>query len=297
MNKTPASQEGILFAIPALIWGSTWYAITFQLGKVDPLFSVAYRFLLAGVLMISYCLFRKISLRFDRSQHLRILLQALLLFGFNYWLTYAAEQYITSALVAIIFSLIIFMNVLFGRVILKSPIRPQVLLGALLGLSGTLLIFYPELKTYQPGDQTWLGIGLCFLGVCSASLGNIASAFNQRMQLPILSTNAIGMLYGGMAMFLLALLQGKPLDFEFTLPYITSLVYLALFGSVFAFAAYLTLIGNIGADKAAYALVIVPLIALTISALLEGYRLTGIAVVGVLLLIGGNVFALRKKAV
>ncbi len=294
MKKNLASHLGVLFAIPALIWGSTWYAITFQLGTVDPLYSVSYRFILAGILLIAYCAIRGISLRFSYQQHLRILQQALFLFGINYWLTYQSEQYITSALVAIIFSLIIFMNIVFGRVFLKNPVKIQVVIGALMGLMGTLLIFYPELVEYKAADNTLLGIGLAVAGVLSASLGNITSAANQRHELPVIPTNALGMLYGGLAMFLLATLTGRTISFEWSVPYVVSLLYLAVFGSVIAFGAYLTLIGKIGPDKAAYALVIVPLIAILISVLLEGYQLQAISAIGIVLLIAGNVVALKK---
>ena len=294
MKTNLATHTGTLFAIPALIWGSTWYAITFQLGTVDPLYSVSYRFILAGILLISYCGIRGISLRFSIQQHLRILQQALLLFGLNYWMTYQAEQYITSALVAIMFSLIIFMNIVFGRIFLKNPVNMQVVGGAIMGLSGTILIFYPELIDYKAGSKTLLGIGLAAVGVVSASLGNITSAANQRHELPIIPTNALGMLYGGLAMFILATVTGRPIGFDWGLPYVLSLVYLAVFGSVIAFGAYLTLIGKIGPDKAAYALVIVPLIAILISVLLEGYQLQLISILGIGLLIGGNVVALRK---
>ena len=294
MQTNLATHTGTLFAIPALIWGSTWYAITFQLGTVDPLYSVAYRFILAGILLIAYCGIQGVSLRFSLQQHLRILQQALFLFGLNYWLTYQAEQYITSALVAIMFSLLIFMNILFSRIFLKNPINIQVVLGAIMGLGGTILIFYPELMDYKTGSNTLLGIGLAATGVLSASLGNITSAANQRQALPVVSTNALGMLYGGLAMFILATVTGRPIGFDWGLSYVLSLVYLAVFGSVIAFGAYLTLIGKIGPDKAAYALVIVPLIAILISVLLEGYQLQLISILGIGLLIGGNVVALKK---
>lgn len=294
MRTNLATHTGTLFAIPAIIWGSTWYAITFQLGTVDPLYSVSYRFMLAGILLIGYCWIRGISLKFSSQQHLRILQQALFLFGLNYWMTYQAEQYITSALVAILFSLIIFMNIVFSRIFLGNPINMQVVIGALMGLAGTLLIFYPELITYQKESNTLLGIGLAVVGVLSASLGNITSAANQRHQLPIIPTNALGMFYGGLTMFILATITGRSIGFDWGLPYVLSLIYLAVFGSVIAFGAYLTLIGKIGPDKAAYALVIVPLIAILISVLLEGYQLQAISMLGIALLIGGNVVALRR---
>lgn len=293
--KTSLNSNGVLFAIPALIWGSTWYAITFQLGQVEPLYSVAYRFILAGIVLVLFCWIRGISLSFTREQHLRILLQALCLFGFNYWFTYQSEQYIASGLVALIFSLIIFLNMGFGRLFLKTPLRRNVLIGAVFGLVGTSLIFAPELLNYEMNNKTLLGLGLCLAGVVMASLGNITSAYNQRLhQLPVISTNAIGMLYGGIAMFLIAWFSGKPISFSPTLPYVLSLVYLSIVGSIIAFTAYLTLIGKIGADKAAYALVIVPLIAIIISMIFENYQMTWLAGLGIVFLITGNVIALRK---
>lgn len=294
MQKNLASSNQILFIVPALIWGSTWYAITFQLGSVPPLYSVAYRFILAGLLLIGYCLIRKVSLKFSVKQHRQILLQALCLFGFNYWLTYMSEQYIASGLVALIFSTIIFLNIGFGRIFLNNPIRKQVIVGAFLGLIGTVLIFFPSISAFEADNKNLLGIGLCVGGVVFASLGNIASAYNQRFHLPVIPTNALGMLYGGLSMFLIALAtQGAP-TFEFTMSYGLSLVYLAIFGSIIAFSAYLTLIGNIGADKAAYALVVVPVIAIVISMIFENYQLTLIPAIGIVLLIVGNVFALKK---
>ena len=290
--------NGILFVIPALIWGSTWYAITFQLGEVEPLFSVAYRFVLAGVLLAVFCWLRGLSLRFTREQHLRILLQALCLFGFNYWFTYQSEQYIASGLVALIFSLIIFLNVAFGRIFLKSPIRRNVVIGAIFGLIGTAFIFVPELLDYQTNEQTLWGIILCIGGVVMASLGNITSAYNQKLHhLPVIPTNAIGMLYGGLAMFLIALISGKSPDFSPSLSYIGSLMYLSIFGSILAFSAYLTLIGRIGPDKAAYALVVMPVIAIVISMIFEDYEPGWLSACGISLLLVGNVVALRKTPV
>ncbi len=295
MKHSSSPPNAALFAIPALIWGSTWFAIRFQLvDTVEPLFSIAYRFLIAGALLATFCRFRGISLHFNWQQHRAIMIQALCLFGFNYWFTYQSEQYIASGLVALIFSMIIFLNIGFGRIILGSPIRRQVVIGAVLGLIGTICIFAPGMIKAETNDQTLLGIGLCAAGVVFASLGNIASAFNQRHKLPVVPTTAIGMLYGGGFMFFIALALGHTPTLDTSWQFLTSLIYLSVFGSVVAFSAYLTLIGRIGADRAAYALVIMPVIAIVISMFFEGYQLELIPAFGIGLLLVGNVFALRK---
>lgn len=291
------SNNLFLFLIPALIWGSTWFVITFQLGEVDPLLSVSYRFLLSGAILLIYCYIKKIPLRFNLSQHLFIALQGALLFGCNYWLVYISETYINSALVAITFSTLVFMNIIFNSLILKNPIKSQVIYGAILGVSGTVLIFQQELKSLTFEDETFIGLVFCLTGVLSASLGNITSASNQKRSLPVIQTNTFGMLYGGLIMMAIALIMGKPITFDTSVSYVSSLIYLSIFGSIIAFSTYLTLIGKIGADKGGYVIVVVPIIALTISTLFEGYEIKLPAILGMALILAGNVLALRKKKI
>lgn len=292
--KNAPSTPLLLFVLPALIWGSTWFAITFQLGAVPPAFSIAYRFLLAGSIFVAFCLWRKISLKFSLKQHGLILCQATLLFGVNYLFTYEAEKLITSGLVSFLFSLMIFFNVLFAKVLLGDPIRRRILFAAAFGLLGTGMIFWPELTQTEAEGRTTMGIGICLCGVTCASLGNIASAHNQRKKMAVVPTTAIGMLYGGILMLVFALASGQPMRFELSASYILSLLYLAIFGSIVAFSAYLTLLGKIGPDRAAYSLVLVPLIAIGISVAFESYRPSVTSGVGAVFVLLGNVYALRK---
>ncbi len=286
----------ILFLLPALIWGSTWYVITYQLGVVDPIVSVAYRFGLAGGLLFLFLRIRKIEMNFSRKEHGFIALQGMLLFGFNYWFVYQAEQYLSSGLVAVAFSTLIFLNLFFGFILLGDKINRRVIYGAIAGIIGTVLIYQAEFEHFSVSNDQLKGLLFCLVSIVFASLGNITSAHIQRkLKLPVLSTNALGMLYGSSTMILIALILGKSLNFDTSLPYILSLIYLAVVGSVIAFTAYLTLIGKIGPGKAAYAIVLVPVIALTISTIFEGYRPDIYAGVGILCIILGNVMALRKK--
>ena len=248
-----------LFAIPTVIWGSTWYVITFQLGKVDPLLSVSYRFLAAAIILLLYCIITKRNLKYTTKEHLRIALQGVLLFGLNYWLAYRAETLINSGLVAVAFSMIIFFNILFGAIFIRLKVVPKVLFGALLGLIGTIIIFKNEIGTIGLADDGLVGIGLAVLGVASASLGNIASAKNSKLKIPVIQATAFGMGYGGVLMLIIALALGKPFQFDTSLPYLLSLGYLTVFGSITAFITYLTLISKIGPDRAAYAIVLLPL--------------------------------------
>ena len=284
-----------LFIISAIIWGSTWYAITFQLGKVDPLVSAGYRFAIAGVLMLGFCKIFKLPLQFSLKTHLMMALMGAILFGLNYWLVYLAETSIVSGLVALIFSTMIFFNILFNRMFLKASIKPRTLTGGLLGLAGTFLIFRTEiLGTHFTGPMVVAFI-LCMSAVILASLGNIISASQQKKQVPVIQANAFGMSYGAIINFIIALALGKEFNFDMSTGYIVSLSYLAIFGSIIAFAAYLKLVGRIGPDQAVYVSIITPVMALLISTFLEDFHWSIYSLSGALLIITGNYVALRKK--
>lgn len=285
----------ILFVTPALIWSSTWYVIKFQLGKVDPLVSVGYRFAIAGILLLLYCKISKLNLKYQIKEHLFFALQGMLLFGINYWLVYLAELTLASGLVAIIFSLIIFFNIFLSMIFLKMRIRAKVLIGGLLGIIGTVIVFQPELKSLLFSDQTFIAMLFGLFAVIFASLGNIISAYNQKNKLPVIQTNAFGMLYGGIIIFILAIILAKEFNFDYSVSYSLSLFYLAVFGSIISFNTYLKLVGNIGPDKAAYVVLITPLIALIISSFFEQFNFTGMTILGVIFLLSGNILALKSK--
>ncbi len=289
------SSNFLLFLIPALIWGSTWFVITFQLGEVDPLVSVSYRFFIGGTILLIYALVRKLPMTFTWKQHLRALQQGMLLFGINYWLVYVSEQTLTSGLVAVAFSSIVFFNIVFGALFFKASINRRVVLGAILGFLGTILIYNAEFASFQSSPEYLIAAAFALGSVIIASLGNIASAINQNNGMPVIQTVAYGMIYGAISMGCIALVLGKPFTIDTSFTYLASLAYLSIFGSIIAFTSYLTLIGRIGADKAAYTIVFVPIIAIIISAIFEDYPLDIYTILGMMLIIVANVVALFKK--
>ena len=284
----------ILYVIPAFIWGSTWLAITFQLGVVDPLVSVFYRFLLAAIILFIYCSMIKMNLKYNAKQHLFMALQGVFLFGINYWLVYLAEVNLKSGLVAVVFCTIIFLNIFNGLIFLKSKIRLNVVTSALIGFVGIILVFKDELLNFNFSSEKSSALILAFLSVITASIGNILSAYNQKNKLPVVQTNAYGMLYGALLMLLLVFITNTPLSFDPSFRYISSLIYLAVFGSIIAFYSYLTLLGKIGADRAAYVTLVFPIIALLLSTFFEEYTWSLFALLGVVLITAGNFLMLKK---
>ncbi len=285
----------LLYAGTVLIWGSTWLAIKYQLGLVAPELSIAYRFALAALILMAYCAATSKSMRYSLRDHVGMATLGLFLFSANYFVFYLATFDLTSGLIAVVFSGIVVTNIIFGALILGNPIRPRVALGAAFGVAGLVTVFWPEIQNFDLANHGSKGLLLSIAGTLIASLGNMASASNQRRGLPVLQANAYGMTYGALFMFGVALTRGQPLIFDTSLLYVGSLLYLALFGSVFAFGFYLTLLGRIGADKAAYATVLFPLIALGLSTVFEGYQWSAGAIIGMVLVLLGNVLVLSRK--
>lgn len=284
----------LLYAVTVLVWGSTWLAIKFQLGVVAPEVSLAYRFALAAAAMFLWVGVKGLGLRFAWRDHLRFALTGAFMFSTNFYLFYLAAFDLTTGLLAVIFSTVSIMNIANGALFLGRRVTLRVLAGALCGVTGIAVIFWPELAGFDLDSAGTRGLLLGVGGALCFSFGNMVSARNQANGLPVVPANAWGMAYGALLLFLFALLSRATFNFDPAFPYVASLLYLAVFGSVVAFAAYLTLLGRIGADRSAYATVLFPVIALGLSTLFEGYVWTAGAAAGVGLVLLGNLLALAR---
>ncbi|HEY9102094.1 DMT family transporter [Chitinimonas sp.] len=285
----------LLYVVATLIWGSTWLAITFQYGQVAASASVAYRFLLAGSLLLAWCVLRGERLRFSLREFAWAALQGVLMFGVSYMLVYEAERHIASGLMAVLNSSMVVMNLVGMRLAFGRPIDRKSMLGAGLGIVGIALVFWPELREVRAASS-WLGVGCGLAAALLASLGNLAAQRNRNIGLPLLPSIGYGMLVGGSTALVFTLLSGQPLVWDSRPSYLLALLYLAGFGSVLAFAAYLTLLGRIGAARSGYVAVAVPIVALLLSGLFEGFAWQSWTVAGIACAALGNVIMLADVA-
>ena len=159
MNRT----QLLLFASTVFIWGSTWYAIKFQLGVVDPLVSVAWRFFAASALIFLVCRLIGVSLRLTPAQHRWAVLQGISLFGLNYCLFYIATGYLTTGLIAVSFSTMVIWNILGAGLWFKSQVPIRVVVGACVGFCGVVLLFMPDVFR----SDLWAGRDWCNFPVFS----------------------------------------------------------------------------------------------------------------------------------
>jgi drug/metabolite transporter (DMT)-like permease len=288
-------SNALLYAITVLVWGSTWLAIEFQLGVVAPEVSVVYRYAGASLLLFAWSRLRGLNLAFGVREHGRFFLLGMLLFGLNYILTYRAQIYISSALTAIVFTSIVWLNILNARLFFGIRAGRRVIIGALLGVAGIVTLFAPQVSELTMSDTVVYGCMLAGLAALIASLGNMVSQSSQKGGLPVVQSNAWGMFYGMVITALIAVYRGDDFVFDWSPGYVGSLLYLTVFGSVIAFGAYLTLLGRIGAHKAGYAMVLFPVVALALSALFEDMKIDATVVAGTVLVLTGNVFVLNAR--
>lgn len=289
-------QNILLYLGTVLSWGSTWYAIKFQLGIVSPDVSIGYRFILASFVLFCWCFFRGLNLQFSLKNHLFLISQGIFLFSLNYLCLYWATNYLASGLNAVVFSTIMIFNIINSAIFYRTSVNLSVVVGAILGICGIAIIFWPQLSTLDFSSSAMMGMMLGLAGAGSASWGNMLSARNQKNHLPVMESNAYAMAYGGLFTFILAFIQGVPITFDWSVSYVGSLFYLSFLGSIVAFGCYLTLLGRIGASKAAYALLLTPVVALVISTIFEDFSWSDGAIVGVGFIFLGNILVLLKKS-
>ncbi|RJG10350.1 DMT family transporter [Pseudomonas cavernicola] len=283
-----------LYLLTVLIWGTTWIAIKLQMGAVAIPLSIAYRFGLAAAVLFAVLLLSRRLQKLDGRAQLLCLAQGLCLFCINFMCFYTASQWIPSGLIAVVFSTATLWNALNARIFFAHKVAANVLAGGALGLAGLALLFWPELADHQASQETLIGLGLALFGTLCFSAGNMLSSLQQKAGLKPLTSNAWGMLYGALMLTGYCLLSGTPFTFDDSSRYVGSLLYLAIPGSVIGFTAYLTLVGRMGPERAAYCTVLFPVVALNISAFVEDYQWTIPALVGLVLVMLGNVLVFRK---
>jgi drug/metabolite transporter (DMT)-like permease len=270
-----------------MIWGSTWLAITWQLGVVAPEVSVAYRFGIASAVLAAGCVATRRSLRFPLREHAFLAGVGLLMICLNYILIYRAERFVASGLVAVVYSSIVFMTPIGMRLAFGAPLRARLLVAATLGVAGVALLFLPELVEARRGGSVAVGAGLTLAAAAACAAGNLIAVRNHNAGVPTIAGTAWAMAYGTLFTSLVAVAFGSPWTFDARPAYVLSLVYLAVFGSVVAFVTYFTLLKHAGAGPSSYIAVATPVIAMLLSTLFEGYRWSWIAVLGVILAVFG----------
>jgi drug/metabolite transporter (DMT)-like permease len=286
----------LLFLAPVLIWASTWHVILYQLASSVPaLTSVGWRFALSALLLAGLARWRGQSLKLPAYAHLYMLGTGVIQYAGNYWSIYEAERFVPSGLVAVLFCLLVFMNAFVAWLLWRQPVSRRFLVASSGAVLGVALIFWPELAATGARPNAALGLGLSFFAVVVACIGGFFTMVLTRRGLPLVPVLAWSMGYGALFLLALSLLLGHGLPFDGTWTYVGSLFYLAAFGSVIAFTLYYQLAERRGPAQAALVGVLVPVIALMVSAALEGWQATPLAMGGMALCLASLFVATRPQ--
>lgn len=283
------------FLLVALIWGSTWFVIKDGLGEMPPSWSVTYRFAIAAAGMFLLAALSRKGLRMPARGHLLALAIGLAQFCLNFNFVYRAELHLTSGIVAVLFGLLMLPNAVFGRIFLSQAITRRFLVGTLIGLAGIVALLVSEADQALPTGQVGVGIVLTVCGLMSASAANVLQATEPARRIPLLLLLAWAMTWGALVDAALAWVLTGPPVLPASPRYWAGVGYLAIIGSVVTFPLYFRLIRDLGPGRAAYNGVVVPVVAMAISTLVEGYRWSGLAIAGGVLALLGMVVALRGR--
>jgi drug/metabolite transporter (DMT)-like permease len=281
-----------IFAGCVLIWGTTWLAITYQLGPVAPEVSVSHRFLLAALIVAAWCRLRKLPMRFKPAEHAALALMGIAMYGISYVFVYHAELHVASGLVAIGYSASPLLSAMGSRLFFHQPVSARMAAGSLFGILGITLVYWPEFGHLQESRNVALGALFTVLAVLVSTGGGLLAQRNHQRGLHGWPAMAWSMAYGGICSLVVALALGRPYGIDLGAPYLLSLLYLSVLGSVVTFAGWLTLVGRIGAPRASYVGVMAPIVALLVSTLFEGFTWHPLTVAGVTVSIAGNVLVL-----
>jgi drug/metabolite transporter (DMT)-like permease len=297
-TESPPRTQWLDFAaivVCTLAWGTTWFAITLQLGVVDPVVSITYRFALAAVLLFAWGALRGEPLMLNRAQHMAAFGVGLFTFAIDYSFVYWAEERVTSAVVAVVFAAMAFMNLVvfrfaFGQ---RAPLLAWAAAG--LGVIGVALLSWEEIVSANMSTRALTGIGLTLAGVLAAAIGNVYARRGELAGAGVIASTGWAMGYGAALLAVFAVATGKTWAFEFTAPYILSLLHLSVIGSVIAFALYYGLARRRGYATASYISALTPPLAMFVSAMLEDKSWGVFALGGVVLVLMGQVLLLRSK--
>jgi drug/metabolite transporter (DMT)-like permease len=295
-------RDYALYATAVFCWGTSWLALRIQAVSVAPETAVFWRFVLATALMLFWMAVAKERWRYSIKDHLRFAIMGVGIFSTNFILYYHGGKVLTSGLLPVMFSLAVLGNLIMGRIFLGQEITARLLIGAVIGVGGVALMFSAEFAKASAGAGLWLGITLCLLGTVSFCMGNTASALSSRAGISVIAATGWGMIYGTTWIGIVLLLRGEGFTIPMSVSFLISLIWLVVFSTIMAFAAYLTLVKRIGPARAGYATVMFPVVGLLVSTFLEtlvpghqgNYLWTWSAALGMAMAIGGNVLVLRR---
>jgi drug/metabolite transporter (DMT)-like permease len=292
MSPSPAKKL-VTIALLVLIWGTTWAAIRIGLGSIPPLFGVAARFALAGIVLWAVALAMGL-----RGERLRVppklwVVHGTCTFGVSYGLVYWAEQWVPSGLAAVLFATFpLFVAVLAHFGLPGEQLKPRAAAGLVVGFSGVALVFSEDLAALG-GPQVAFAGAVMLLAPLSSAVSQVAVKRWGAATHPV-PMNAGAMVLATAVVGALAAVVERDRPVSLDAAAVGSVLYLALLGTAVAFSLYFWLLRHMTATGLSLTAYFIPIVALLVGAALFDEPVTLRVVGGAALVIAGTALASRR---
>lgn len=279
----------LAYTLICLIWGSTWMAIRIGLETLTPIFSAGLRFFLASILLYAFIKIRKMEIQYDRQSVILYIILGFFSFVLPFGLVYWGETRIPSWLASVLFAAMPFFVAIFSRMTFRQEkISFDRLAGMILGFSGIIVIFSKnisaDLSFSFPGMAAVVGSA-----ILQAAIAVLIKKYGQHLN--PLTMNLFPILIAGIFLTLGGLLFEDTAGIEFTLISASTIVYLALFGTIISFTSYYWLLKRINLVILSLSSFITPIVAIVLGALFMNEYLSGNDIFGSSLVLIGILFA------
>lgn len=283
MDKKKIYTLVIAYLLVIIIWSTTPLAIKWSGESVGFIFGVSARMLIGAALSMALALiyFKKLPLH---GAAIKVYLAATLAIFGAMTSTYWGAQFVSSGLISIVFGLTPILTAwLASRLLHENSFTLPKILGSLLGLSGLLVIFFEQI---QLGSQALMGLSAVLLAVL---LHSLSSVWIKRIdaKLPALIVTAGGLLFSLPLFLILYMLFAEPLPVVIPARPVWSIIYLGVMGSVVGFVSFYFVLSSLQASTVALITLLTPVTALWLGNMLNDEPLTGMIVLGTLLVLSG----------
>lgn len=281
-----------VFAFLILVWGTTWGAIVFSLEGFPPLLGLSLRFFLGSAILCVALRVRRTRISLTPRLWGLWASQTIFAFGFAYGITYWAEQWVPSGLVAVLFATFPLWVAVFGFFVLpEERLGWAGLVGLAVGFGGVGVIFSDDLSALG-GPGVAFAASVALISPASAAVNQVwIKRWGKGVDVLVLTGPPIGA--AAFVMLGLSALWESGREITPTAPSVVAVIYLALFGTALTFGLYYWLMQHVSAIRLSLITFATPVVAVVLGTVFLGEPLTWRIVAGAALVLAGVAFVIR----
>jgi len=276
----------LAFALVYVLWGSTYLAMRVAVEHIQPFVMGGVRYLVAGPLMLAWCVWSGRNVRLTRQDFWRLLAVGLLLLTVGNMGVAWAEVYVPSGLAALIVALVpIWVAIIQAWIFRSARLSLLGLLGLALGIVGLVVLLWPRIKPgTHLGQLEMLGVGLLVLAALGWAMGSVLAG-RWTLSVDVFTASAWQMTLGGCFNLLIALVTGQFHHTQWTARGVGAVIYLVICGSWIGFSAYGWLLEHVATPKVATYAYVNPVVAVYLGWLFLNEKIDGFMLAGTVIIV------------